>query len=143
MSTQKKGISSELIAQKYFNIGSVSSQILTILFLYLTSALSLSLMLGRWRTFAEHVEINFDDYNKELILRHKIEGINTKKSFLSNILMHDANFNIHLMHHRFPNFPSSKLVDIKKKNSFINNSKDNNYFEEQNTLGKIKQVLLI
>ena len=100
-------------------------------------------MLGRWRTFAEHVEINFDNKKRELSLFYKDRGINTKRSFLSNLLMHDANFNIHEMHHRFPNLPSLKLVQSKEINNFKHNSKENSYIEEPNTLTKITKILLI
>lgn len=131
-----------LIANKFFYVESNINIIIYILFIYIISALSLSLMLGRWRTFAEHVGINFDDIKKRLILYYKNEGINTKSGNLSKILMHDANFNIHEMHHRFPQIKSSKLIDFKKTKNFRKDLSKNLYFEEPSTLKKITQIFL-
>ena len=131
-----------LITNKFFYFELSINIIINILFLYIISALSLSLMFGRWRTFAEHVGIIFDDNKKRLILHYKKEGINTKSGNLSKILMHDANFNIHEIHHRFPQIQSSNLVKFKKTKNLTKDLRKNFYFEEPSTLKKITQILL-
>ena len=131
-----------LITNKFFYFELSINIIINILFLYIISALSLSLMFGRWRTFAEHVGIIFDDNKKRLILHYKKEGINTKSGNLSKILIHDANFNIHEIHHRFPQIQSSNLVKFKKTKNLTKDLRKNFYFEEPSTLKKITQILL-
>ena len=79
---------------------------------YFFASSSLSLFLGRCRTFCEHNTIavcktnSHGDMTKHIEIVTSLRGVNRPSDFMSNILFIDSNFNMHSYHHRYPGAPS-------------------------------------
>lgn len=113
---------------------------LVILITYFISATTISLTLGRWRTFTEHVDILFNDEKKLINLRYHSSGINTINSFVSNLFFHNANFNFHSIHHLYPRMQSYKFSIYKYKKTYQNIEVIQKYDFKKSTFNLIKEI---
>jgi len=78
---------------------------------YTLAATSLSLFLGRIRTFFEHniisiSSLNGSKRNQAVEIKTCLRGINRPADPLSDFLFVESNFNMHYFHHKHPNSPS-------------------------------------
>ena len=81
------------------------------LLIYTMAAASISLFLGRIRTFFEHNIISLvpssnTEHRRTLRLQRSLRGVNRPANLLSDVIFIDSKFNMHFFHHRRPSSPS-------------------------------------